>query len=95
MPGASEPTLFPFDPELSLSREQHEEMRSCIVSALGTSIEDEDDEERAGRAFVVCGVELGHEDAYWPDVDAEGRRMLRDISVDGEPSFLELVNPFS
>jgi len=94
-PGAAEPTEFPFDPELSLSREQHEEMRSCIVTKLGMPIEDEDDEERAGRAFVVCGIELGHEDVYWPDADAQARRMLREVTVDGEPSFLEQLSPFS
>lgn len=70
-------------------------MRSCIVTKLGMPIEDEDDEERVGRAFVVCGIELGHEDVYWPDADAQARGMLREVTVDGEPSFLEQLSPFS
>lgn len=86
--------MFPFDPELSLTLEQHEEMRTCIVTKLGVSIESEDDEDRAGRAFVVCAHELGHDDVYWPDEDAQAREMLRSVTVDGEPSFLEELLPF-
>ena len=92
---AENPTVFPFDPEFSLTRAQHEEMRSCIVTKLGTSIESEADEDRAGRAFVVCAHELGHDDAYWPDEDAQAREMLRSLTVDEEPSFLEQLIPFS
>ncbi len=94
-PGAEEPTLFPFDPELSLTLEQHEEVRSCIVTKLGMPIESEEDGDRAWRALVVCAHEFGYEDLYWPDEDAEFREMLRGLTVEGEPSFLEDLSPFS
>ena len=94
-PGAEESTLFPFDAEFSLTLEQHEEMRSCIVTKLGMPIESEEDGDRAWRALVVCAHEFGHEDLYWPDEDAELREMLRGLTVEGEPSFLEDLSPFS
>lgn len=92
---AEEPTLFPFDPEFSLTLEQHEEVRSCIATKLGMPIESEEDGDRAWRALVVCAHEFGYEDLYWHDEDAEFREMLRGLTVEGEPSFLEDLSPFS
>lgn len=94
-PDVEEPTLFPFDPEFGLTLEQHEEMRSCIVTKLGMSIESEEDDDRAWRALVVCSHELGHEDLYWADQDAQFRDALRGVTVDGDPSFLEQLSPSS